>query len=457
MRRIQELLRFWFTFESPVSRGAYLRHGFALMLLKYLVDTTLIWIVAHIAWTPWDYLRTGAAFATSKLGLGPAYLLPILALWTLPFLWVGLTMSIRRALDAGQSAWLALLFFIPVLNYALMLILGMLPARASRPQEKARAHEARLPSALLSVGVGLGIGIALVVMSVYVMRDYGVSLFLGVPFVVGALSAYLFNRRYPASARETIEVVALTLAAMGGTILAFGVEGAICLLMALPLAIGIAALGALVGRVLALRDGGTPVRTLLALVIVPSGAPFLAPDAKAPVREVRSAMEIAAPPELVWPHVIAFSPLPAPSRIVARSGIAYPRRARIVGLGVGAVRYCEFSTGAFVEPITAWEPGRRLAFDVVAQPAPLREWSPYTNISPPHLSGYFRATRGEFRLVRLTNGHTRLEGSTWYQLRIEPIAYWSPIADGIVRRIHQTVLSHIQAEVPLSSPSGRGR
>jgi hypothetical protein len=30
---------------------------------------------------------------------------------------------------------------------------------------------------------------------------------------------------------------------------------------------------------------------------------------------------------------------------------------RIEGAGVGAMRYCVFSTGTFVEQVTVWEPG----------------------------------------------------------------------------------------------------
>jgi len=37
-----------------------------------------------------------------------------------------------------------------------------------------------------------------------------------------------------------------------------------------------------------------------------------------------------------------------------RLGFASPQYARIEGTGVGAIRYCVFSTGPFVEPITAW-------------------------------------------------------------------------------------------------------
>jgi hypothetical protein len=166
----------------------------------------------------------------------------------------------------------------------------------------------------------------------------------------------------------------------------------------------------------------------------------------APLREVRTVVEVDAPPSEVWRHVIAFSPLPAPTELIFRIGIAYPVAARIDGTGVGAVRHCEFSTGAFVEPIRAWEPGRRLAFDVSASPPPLRELSLYSRVTVPHLDGYFAARRGEFRLFPLSDGRTRLEGSTWYDLRLQPTAYWSVVAEFLVHRIHYRVLRHVRAQ-----------
>jgi len=131
--------------------------------------------------------------------------------------------------------------------------------------------------------------------------------------------------------------------------------------------------------------------------------------------ELRPYLEEAwdnAPPERVWRHVIGFSKLPEPDPWYFKLGIAYPRRATIEGTGMGAVRRCEFSTGAFVEPVTVWDPPRRLAFDVESQPPPMHELSPYRHVHPPHLDGYLRCQRGEFRLVALPGGRTRLEGST---------------------------------------------
>lgn len=60
---------------------------------------------------------------------------------------------------------------------------------------------------------------------------------------------------------------------------------------------------------------------------------------------VRSAIEIEAPPEIVWPQVIAFAELAEPEDWVFHLGIAYPMRAEIRGTGVGAVRHCFFPPG----------------------------------------------------------------------------------------------------------------
>lgn len=150
------------------------------------------------------------------------------------------------------------------------------------------------------------------------------------------------------------------------------------------------------------------------------------------------------PPKTYGPHLARFSELPEPSQWAFRLGIAHPLRARIEGTGVGAVRYCEFSTGPFVEPITRWEAPTRLSFDVRSQPPPMTELSPYQSLHPPHLDGYFRSVRGEFRLVALPGGKTRLEGSTWYELDILPVRYWALWSDGLIHAIHGRVLDHIK-------------
>ena len=443
---VRRYLRLWFTFEDRVDRRTYFVHGLALMAVKYLVDATVFAFVVGRLWTPLDYLAAGISITTTRFLGMPRWLLVAMALWALPFLWIGITMTVRRAIDAGRSPWLSLFFFVPWVNYAFMLALSMLPSttRPSRP-ERPRPHEARLPSALLSIGGGMVIGLALPALSIFGFQRYGVMLFVATPFAVGAITAWIFNLRYPASWSETAEVVTMTLVFICGTLVLVAVEGVLCVAMVLPLAVVAALMGGVVGRWIALRDTSPIGEGLLALAILPIGVAIEPMPAPVELREVMSVVEIDAPPSAVWRRVIEFPPLPAPTELPFRLGIAYPMHARIEGRGVGAIRHCTFSTGAFVEPITRWEDERVLAFDVTAQPAPLAEWSPYTRITPPHLEGYFRTRRGEFRLIELPGGRTRLEGRTWYELELHPAGYWMIWSDALIERIHRRVLLHIES------------
>jgi hypothetical protein len=154
-------------------------------------------------------------------------------------------------------------------------------------------------------------------------------------------------------------------------------------------------------------------------------------------------VEIDVPPQTVWDHVVSFPELPAPEDWLFRAGVSYPLRAEIHGRGTGAVRHCIFSTGTFVEPIEDWDEPRVLSFRVEEQPEPMQEWSPYA-IHPPHLDGYLVSRRGQFRLVALPDGRTRLEGTTWYTNRMWPESYWQLWSDAIIHRIHLRVLNHIK-------------
>jgi uncharacterized membrane protein YhaH (DUF805 family) len=443
---MNSLLRLWFGLEGRVDRGTYLRHGVALAAAKFLVDAALVWVFARRLWMPLDYLSP--FFATHEMALQPApeALLFVLAFWALPFLWIGVAMTLRRLTDAGKPPWLCVLFFVPVVNWALMLALCALP---SVPQPEASyadlRERRRLQSALLGVAAGVAIGAVSFGLNVLLFKSYNAAVFLGTPFTMGGAAGFFFNRNATAPDTGTTRLGALTVGIASLAILLFALDGVICVAMALPIAMPIGMLGSHIGAAIAIEHGATSSRALLLVLLLPlSGA--VEARLKPPLREVTTAVEIAAPPEKVWPHVLGFSDLEAPPDWLFRLGIAYPVRARLTGTGVGAIRRCEFSTGAFIEPITAWEAPSRLAFDVASQPPPMHEWSPYRHVHPPHLDGTMRSRRGEFRLVRLAGGRTRLEGSTFYELAMAPQAYWAIWSDLLVHRIHQRVLEQIRKE-----------
>jgi hypothetical protein len=453
------VLPLWFSLEVPVSRRAYWVSGVLLALVKYALDAALIYVTSHKLWSPLAYLSPLYTFRT-EVYRDVKWLPFVLAIIALPFLWIGVSMSIRRGGDAGLSPWVGTVFLVPIFNYLLMLALAVLPSRpelhAGKPDLPYRERPARaskfeldsgVKSALFALLAAASLGISMMTLSVHGLGLYGGTLFMVTPFAMGAVSAYFYNRPWRRSFGRTLGVATVSLALAGAVVLLFALEGLMCLLMAAPIALVGSTFGALVGWGLARSPSQQTFQASGVLLVLPLAAGVEAKAAETGFRhqyEVISSVEIAARPEVVWQHVIAFSELDPPTPWEEGSGIAYPVRATLTGSGVGAVRHCEFSTGPFVEPITRWEPGRKLSFDVASQPPPMQEWSPFKNVHPPHLDASLRSRRGEFRLIPLEGGRTRLEGSTWYEPSIEPRAYWRLWTDALIHQIHERVLVHIQ-------------
>lgn len=68
----------------------------------------------------------------------------------------------------------------------------------------------------------------------------------------------------------------------------------------------------------------------------------------------------------------------------------------------------------------------------------------FWNINAPHLHDYFVSKKGQFKLTKLSNHKTLLEGTTWYYDNIKPEVYWKEWSDFIIHKIHNRVLEHIK-------------
>jgi hypothetical protein len=280
------------------------------------------------------------------------------------------------------------------------------------------------------------------------LGDYGWTLFVGIPFGMGFLSALIHSVRQPRSIGSCILTAMAALGLTGAGFFLFAMEGGICLFMAAPLALALGITGAIIGhftqRTLCRRTDSSHL-FCVALFFAPltmgleKGLP-----PPLPLLVVESSVIVDAPPEKVWRNVVSFSELPPPNEIIFKLGVAYPIRAEIYGQGVGAVRHCNFSTGPFVEPIEIWDEPRLLKFSATQNPEPMQEWTPYHNVHPMHLDGYLRSCGGQFRLVPLAGNRTLLEGTTWYYHHMWPADYWQLWSDYIIHTIHLRVLNHVK-------------
>ncbi len=511
--RLSNLLR-W---TGTVNRLPYFLAGVMLLAVKFGLDWLIAQLIFERDWTLANYLAapTNTMRIFNLADPDRLFLGTLLAL-ALPFIWVGVTLTVQRLRSADLSAGLVVFFFAPVVNFFFFVILSLLPSQPARLAPKKPAgdlapgkaqdaiqclpaypgnepegiqrlppHSARgdpdvdpallrimgperfarfravhrritrgepWPSAGVALMISVPLALAFVYLSVHTLGNYGWGLFVGMPFCLGFCAVVLYGLTRPQSFANCISVAMLATTLVGVFMLFAALEGFICLLMAAPIGYFLAFVGAVVGYAIQSRpwtNQQSPFLMLALGVTLPAlmGAETLA-QPEPPLLEVRTSIEIDAPPHKVWQHVVSFPPLPEPQEWLFRAGVAYPLRAEIHGHGPGAIRHCVFSTGTFVEPIEVWQEPYLLRFQVTEQPCPMVEWSPF-DIHPPHLDHYLVSRRGQFRLVALPGGRTRLEGTTWYTNRMWPAGYWQLWSDRIIHQIHQRVLEHIKRQAEM--------
>jgi uncharacterized membrane protein YhaH (DUF805 family) len=447
--------RLLFDPRGQISRARFAVTAFALVAIKIAGDFAIAQLIFHRACSLRNYFFSHLTFLFDN-STDVWKFDAVLLVWAAPFAWMGLSLLAKRLRSARAPIPLVILFFVPIAKFFLFVVLCVLPERrdvGGKPQLPPRirkwAPESPLASAILAVLCSTLVGVAFAVLATHKLRDYSAWLFLGLPFLMGFLAAWLHGLARPRKLRESFAAAYLTLAITGAILLSIAVEGIICLQMAAPIALCEATIGAWIAHSIhrtsspngdAIAPAAVVCLSLPLLMLVESVS-GISPNQFA----VKTELSIDAPAEIVWRHVISFHEIPPPHEWVFRLGVAYPQRAEIDGHGVGALRHCVFSTGEFTEPITVWDEPNQLGFDVISQPDPLKELSPYRNLRPSHLDGYFQSHRGEFRLIRINN-RTVLVGTTWYSNRMEPQVYWKIWSDALIHRIHMRVLEQIKRE-----------
>ncbi len=307
---------------------------------------------------------------------------------------------------------------------------------------------------LLGVIACVGVTVSAVAMGTLLFSVYGFGIFVVSPFIIGAITAYVVNFKTDIGAKRTAQVLAGATAIGAIGLVATGLEGIVCIILVAPLALGIALIGGMLGRSIAVASQRPARVALSGFALLPI---VFAMESVLPAQtnfDTYQTIEVAAPAELVWKSILHMDTMDEPLALPFRLGVAYPLRGEVVGEGVGAVRHGEFSTGVAIERVTEWEPNRKLAFVVVNDVPAMRELSPYQHVHAPHVLGYFRTSYTSFELVPRPGGGTEIVERTSHQLKLEPVLYWLPLARWIVGANNARVLAHIKRQAERAFNNG---
>jgi hypothetical protein len=364
--------------------------------------------------------------------------------------WALAALAFRRAANAGVSEWIAAAAIAPVVQIPVILALCLAPPQPAEQHSAGTDAQEPPDTGWSAVAQGLiaGVGLTLTAVAVgaLVFGTYGYGMFMISPFVIGAITAWLGNRRRDIGAARTLTLLAGATGLGGLALVGVALEGIVCIVLAAPLGFVMAWIGGVLGRAIAVYTQRTPRQMLPAVAMLPLVFAVEAIMAPTTHFDTTETIVVHARPERVWNAIVHMDPLDEPPGLPFRLGIAYPLRGEIIGEGVGALRRGEFSTGTAIERITEWVPERKLAFVVESDIPGMREISPYPHVHAPHVAGYFLTDGTSFELSPLPDGGTRIIERTSHQLKLDPVFYWLPMTRFVVHANNARVLAHIKRQ-----------
>jgi hypothetical protein len=264
------------------------------------------------------------------------------------------------------------------------------------------------------------------------------------PFALGCIAVYIVEIKQRQRIWTWLWLPLLPmLAALGGTMITY-LEGAICVVMLLPVAIPLAVIGGAIGGGAAryVRSRRTRSLAMVCIVMLPF---FTGPWEKQAfyqweTRRVENMVDIQAPPDVVWRNIERVQAIrkdELPSSWAHAIGFPDPIEATLSHEGVGGVRNATFEKElSFIETVDVWEPNQRLGFTIAANNVPSTTLDEHVKIG----GQYFDVLRGEYRLEPLPNGTTRLHLSSRHRLSTDFNWYAHLWTDAVMSDLQNRIL-----------------
>ena len=431
------------------SRASYLFTG---VPLAFLLNSLLVVRITPALWDAQMNIVKRDLAVTPPDRTYDFIVLGVAAVALLLTAWIAYRRAVRLRSDFA-ALW-ALFSCVPILGLGIALWLGTASDEdeTGQPGTSEKLAGQLVVPALLCWAMISGLT-ALVEMKLFPQLNQqkylSLSLLVIVPLVTAGIAGFL-SARAGRTLSQSIGAAFLTLTAIL-TILGFAaMEGVICILMAAPFVGLLGIIGALLGHWLATLTSRPAYQVQsaawLAVIVCAVGESVTPP---APLEDiVTSEVIIQASPAEVWKQLKDIRDLPAPTEPLFVFGVAHPLETYVVGEGgVGAARVCRLSTGDMPERISVWKPEQELQFIVLDTPAAMREATFFgQELDGAHLHTTYTSLEGGFRLEALTDGRTRLTGTSRYLLTITPATYWNIWTRHIVGQVQLRVMNHVKAK-----------
>lgn len=216
-----------------------------------------------------------------------------------------------------------------------------------------------------------------------------------------------------------------------------GMEGLVCVLMAMPLLLVALIMGALLGLAcrntiftgLLEKERRLPV-IAFPLVLLLVGDPIARQiDMAPPMSAISTTITLPQDPIDVFEALRSMDTLDGEQPWLLRIGLPTPYRCVLEAERVGAERKCLFPNGHITAVVTAYEPGTALRMKVVEYELTGRHW--------------FHFGDADYAFERKGSG-TRVTRTSSYRSDLQPRWYWAPLEKLGIEQEHEFVLRSLK-------------
>ena len=270
----------------------------------------------------------------------------------------------------------------------------------------------------------------------YELIGYGLSFFVFLPFTLG----YILGK-------STIKAISLwgliiSLIIFFILLLAGGLEGMVCILMAMPLIIGAVALGSLIKYQVKRQQNKDKNENLIKSSILPFCLFLIFGFVETELTknnnniiEIKSEIIVPYSTMEVYETIKSVDTLDTKKPFLMKLDLPVPQKCILEDEKIGGIRTCYFEGGKIVERITELEKGKILKMDIIDYQLTGRKWL-----------GFSEAI---YLFDELENGQTKMTRITTYSSELYPRFYWKPLEKIGIEQEHEYVFSNLKKDLKI--------
>ena len=286
--------------------------------------------------------------------------------------------------------------------------------------------------AWIATGLSLFIGIVLVSFDIV---GYGTSFFVVLPIGIG----FAMGINAPDADRVAGSLVYSLLALVAALVFAlvFGLEGMVCILMALPIALFLILVGyllALISRRTFLKkyednDGKAySVFLPLAMLLISNLVEELFTSEPQTI-SVTTSVQLTYRPDVVFNGLKSMDTLDADKPLLLKLGLPSPNKCILEDNKIGAKRTCQFDNGQIVTEITDYQQDSLLQMKVIEYTLTGIKWFSF---------------KDAWYTFERVGSETNITRTTTYTSVLKPRIYWEPIEKYGIAQEHLFVLESLK-------------